>query len=105
MAQCTSKYSYCYSLFVESKNSIFFVLENHSSLIVSGDVDLESNAWWNMDDIENEYNTHHYERLKKLCLSDPVHTIVLKSYIESQVKQKFIFVQDHSLNGKFSCCS
>lgn len=63
-------------------------IKNHSSLIVSGDVDdLESNAWWNMDDTENEYNTHHYERLKKLCLSDPVHTIVLKAYIESQVKK------------------
>lgn len=52
---------------------------------MSGDGDFEANVWWNMDDTENEYNTHHYDRLKKLCLSDPVHTIVLKSYIESQV--------------------
>lgn len=57
--------------------------------MVIGDreVDLEENIWWlDMDHTENEYNTHHYERLKKLCLSDPVHTIVLKSYIESQVR-------------------
>lgn len=52
-----------------------------------GDVDFEPNVWWNMEDSENEYNTHHYERLKKLCLSDPVHTIVLKLYINSQVNE------------------
>ncbi|KAJ6635893.1 Importin-11 [Pseudolycoriella hygida] len=57
----------------------------YDSLIVTGEADLESNYWWNIDDADNEYNTHHYERLKKLCLSDPVHTIVLKSYIESQI--------------------
>lgn len=80
MERCMSKYG-------NSAIICFLSIENsYSSLIVSGDVDLESNAWWNIDDSENEYNTHHYERLKKLCLSDPVHTIVLKSYIESQVK-------------------
>lgn len=87
MARCTSKY-HSDSYVIESKIKKLKFLKIHSSLIVSGDVDLESNAWWNLDDTENEYNTHHYERLKKLCLSDPVHTIVLKSYIESQVRDE-----------------
>lgn len=31
------------------------------------------------------YSTHHYDRCRELCLKDPVHTIVLRDYFESQV--------------------
>lgn len=39
---------------------------------------------WNLEDFE--YKTYHYERYRQLCLTDPVHTIVLKNYVESQVR-------------------
>lgn len=76
--------------FLVSKIQKFFRRKNFSCLVVTGDreAELQINDWWlnmNMDNTENEF-TQHYERLKKLCFSDPVHTIVLKSYIESQVK-------------------
>lgn len=31
------------------------------------------------------YSTHHYDRCRDVCLKDPVHTIVLRDYLESQV--------------------
>lgn len=39
---------------------------------------------WNME--EFKYQNFHYERYSKLCLTDPVHTIVLKNYVDSQVR-------------------
>lgn len=43
---------------------------------------------WNMENFE--YKTYHYERCRQLCLTDPVHTIVLKKYVESQVHENWI---------------
>lgn len=37
------------------------------------------------EDPENYYETDHDQRKKQLILSDPVHTIVLKDYLQSQV--------------------
>lgn len=54
-----------------------------SSLILTDDTQLEANGMWNMENFE--YKTYHYERCRQLCLTDPVHTIILKKYVESQV--------------------
>lgn len=41
------------------------------------------------DDLLNGYcETDHEQRKKQLLLSDPVHTIVLKDYLQSQVRTK-----------------
>lgn len=56
----------------------------NSSLILTDETTLETNGLWKMEDFE--YNTLQYGRCVELCLNDPVHTIVLKSYVESQVK-------------------
>lgn len=60
------------------------VFRHLSYLILTDDVPLETNGMWNMEDFE--YKTYHYERYRQLCLTDPVHTIVLKDYVESQVR-------------------
>lgn len=55
-----------------------------SSLILSEGASVDSNGLWKLEDFE--YNTLQYGRYVELCLNDPVHTIVLKSYVESQVQ-------------------
>lgn len=37
------------------------------------------------EDVDSYYETDHDQRQKQLILSDPVHTIVLKDYLQSQV--------------------
>lgn len=54
-----------------------------SSLLYTDDVQIESNGMWTME--EFEYKTFHYERCRQLCLNDPVHTVELKKYVQSQV--------------------
>lgn len=74
---------------ITSKQTVFniiFVFFN-SSLILTTDTTLESNGLWKIDG--SEYNSHQYERCRSMCLTDPVHTIVLKSYVESQVSLSF----------------
>lgn len=39
-----------------------------------------------------EVNTHHYDRSRQLCLSDPVHTIELRKYLQSQVSRIWMMV-------------
>lgn len=46
-----------------------------------------------IDDIESgvcfvqdiDRNTHHYDRSRQLCLTDPVHTIALRKFLQTQV--------------------
>lgn len=38
------------------------------------------------DDEDSYYDTDHNQRKMQLILSDPVHTVVLKDYLQSQVK-------------------
>lgn len=38
------------------------------------------------DDEDGYYETDHDQRKMQLILSDPVHTVVLKDYLQSQVK-------------------
>lgn len=32
-----------------------------------------------------DFNTHHYDRSRQLCLTDPVHTIELRNFLQTQV--------------------
>ncbi len=53
------------------------------TLIITEDDSIESSG---MNDLEEyEYKTPHYDRCKKVCLQDPVHSVVLKDYLQSQV--------------------
>jgi hypothetical protein len=53
------------------------------SLILTDETDMEGMC----DDFDEgyEYKTPHYDRYKAMCLKDPVHTIVLKEYLQSQL--------------------
>lgn len=57
--------------------------EEVDSLVLSDAADIESNGMYNIEDYE--YKTPHYERFRVVCLRDPVHVIVLKEYLQSQV--------------------
>lgn len=57
--------------------------EEVDSLILTDAVDLESNGMYDIEDYE--YKTPHYDRFRVICLRDPVHTLVLKDYLQSQV--------------------
>lgn len=57
------------------------------SLILTDTSELESNGMYVMEDYE--YKTPHYERFRAVCLRDPVHVIVLKDYLQSQVVKTF----------------
>lgn len=46
-------------------------------------IDITSSGMWNMEDFE--YKTHHYMRCREMCFQDPVHTIILKDYLQSQL--------------------
>lgn len=46
-------------------------------------IDITSSGMWNMEDFE--YKTHHYMRCREMCFRDPVHTIILKDYLQSQL--------------------
>lgn len=56
----------------------------YDSLILTDTSELESDSMYNMEDYE--YKTPHYERFRAVCLRDPVHVIVLKDYLQTQVK-------------------
>lgn len=59
--------------------------EEFDSLILSADTsEFESNGMYEMEDYE--YKTPHYDRFRVVCLRDPVHVIVLKEYLQSQVR-------------------
>lgn len=53
------------------------------SLILTDAIELESTGMYDIE--EYEYKTPHYDRFRVICLRDPVHTIVLKEYLQSQV--------------------
>lgn len=54
--------------------------EEKDSLVLTDCLEIEIE----MEDYE--YKTAHYDRLKAVCLNDPVHVLVLKDYLQSQVK-------------------
>lgn len=54
-----------------------------SSLILDEDSPIDDDGLWKMEHIA--YSTHHYDRCRQVCMKDPVHTIILRDYFESQV--------------------
>lgn len=58
--------------------------EEVDSLILTDAIDLETNGMYDLEDYE--YKTPHYDRFRTICLRDPVHVLVLKEYLQSQVK-------------------
>jgi hypothetical protein len=56
--------------------------EEVDSLILTDATDMEG-----MCDFDEgyEYKTPHYDRYKQMCLKDPVHSIVLKEYLQNQL--------------------
>lgn len=59
-----------------------------SSLILTDDTPIDDDGLFKMEHIF--YSTHHYDRCRDLCMKDPVHTVVLLKYLESQVNVEFI---------------
>lgn len=57
--------------------------EEVDSLILADSAELDSNGMYDIE--EYEYKTPHYDRFRVICLKDPVHTLVLKEYLQSQV--------------------
>lgn len=55
--------------------------EEVDSLIINDADDFESMCFFDV----SEYKTPHYERNKRICLRDPVHTVVLKEYLQNQL--------------------
>lgn len=55
------------------------------------------------EDGDGYYETDHDQRKKQLILSDPVHTIVLKDYLQSQVRYRRMFLGDCNNNRSFRC--
>lgn len=49
-----------------------------------------------------EYKTAHYDRLKSVCLRDPVHCLVLKDYLQSQLVSLKKLVGDERYAGLMS---
>lgn len=65
--------------------------EEVDSLILTDTIELEATGMYEMEDYE--YKTPHYDRFRVICLRDPVHAVVLKEYLQSQVRPKLIFIQ------------
>lgn len=57
--------------------------EEVDSLILSDSFELETNGMYDIEDYENK--TPHYDRFRVICLRDPVHVLVLKDYLQTQV--------------------
>lgn len=58
----------------------------YDSLILTDSSEFGSNGMYDMEDYE--FKTSHYERFRVVCLRDPVHAIVLKDYLQTQVRQR-----------------
>lgn len=54
-----------------------------SSLILTDDTQIDDDGLFKMENIF--YSTHHYDRCRELCMKDPVHTVILLKFLESQV--------------------
>lgn len=57
--------------------------EEVDSLILTASVELDSNGMYEVE--EYEFKTPHYDRFRIVCLRDPVHVLVLKDFLQSQV--------------------
>lgn len=68
-----------------------------SSLILTDDTPIDDDGLFKMEHIV--YSSHHYDRCRQVCMKDPVHTIVLLKYFESQVIQ-FYYYKSVSIHQK-----
>lgn len=57
--------------------------EEVDSLVLTDVTDFESNGMYEIEDYE--YKTPHFERFRVVCLKDPVHSVVLKEFLQKQV--------------------
>ncbi|XP_059610198.1 importin-11 [Phlebotomus argentipes] len=57
------------------------------SLVFTESMEFDNNSdiWPLANYVEFEYKTHHYERCRLLAIEDPVHKIVLRDYLQSQL--------------------
>lgn len=55
-----------------------------SALVLTQNDEIEKDGMFRLD--ENAYRTHHYDRSREMHLKDPVHTIDLLKYVDSQVR-------------------
>lgn len=55
---------------------------SHSSLVYTEEALVDISMPFEQD---GDHNTYHYDRCRQLCLTDPVHTIDLRNYMQSQV--------------------
>ncbi|GAB0099223.1 importin-11 [Sergentomyia squamirostris] len=56
------------------------------SLVFTGVVEFDNSEIWPLATYtEFEYRTHHYERCRQMAIEDPVHKIVLRDYLQSQL--------------------
>lgn len=60
--------------------------EEVDSLVLADVNDFESNGAYDIEDYE--YKTPHYDRFRVVCIRDPVHSLVLKEYLQNQVSSK-----------------
>lgn len=85
--QSGAKVEYVASSLIESTFVMLFFLNRF--LILADDNEDEIGMimhGYGFIDTENLQNeTPHYDRCKKVCLQDPIHVIVLKDYLQSQV--------------------
>jgi len=57
--------------------------EIDSLILTDANFDMDSTGMY--DVLEDDYKTPHYERLRGMCMKDPVHVVVLKDYLQTQV--------------------
>ena len=57
--------------------------EEFDSLVLTDEAAFESNGMYEIEDYE--YKTPHFDRFRVVCLKDPVHSVVLKEFLQKQV--------------------
>lgn len=74
-------------------------------MVLTQNDEIEKDGMFRLD--ENAYRTHHYDRSREMHLKDPVHTIDLLKYVDSQVRSsvdslRFIRLFEYCLFSSFS---
>jgi hypothetical protein len=57
--------------------------EEVDSLVLADEQEFDSNGMYEIEDYE--YKTPHFDRFRVICLKDPVHSVVLKEFLQKQV--------------------
>lgn len=67
-----------------------------SALVLTQNDEIEKDGMFRLN--ETAYRTHHYDRSREMHLKDPVHTIDLLKYVDSQVRTSYYL---NRFNGSF----